>query len=180
MDAPPLDGDDASSSRWMPIESNPATMQAYAEKLGLPPGYLFSDVLATENWALEIIPKPVIAVFMLFPVKQLSEEYQEEEEARIEREGQADNALYFCKQLSNNACGTLGILHAIANNSTICGGELELAPDSWISRFISQTLHGTPLERADALDLDPEVGASHTYELHNVYIHTVLMAVRLF
>ena len=28
------------------------------------------DVLSTEDWALEMVPRPVIAVLMLFPIKE--------------------------------------------------------------------------------------------------------------
>jgi hypothetical protein len=31
--------------------------------------FRFHDVLSTEEWALEMIPQPAIAVVMLFPIK---------------------------------------------------------------------------------------------------------------
>ena len=42
----------------------------YLEKLGFPVAmYRFHDVMSTEEWALEMIPSPAIAVVMLFPIK---------------------------------------------------------------------------------------------------------------
>ncbi len=31
--------------------------------------YRFHDVMSTEEWALEMIPQPALAVVMLFPIK---------------------------------------------------------------------------------------------------------------
>jgi hypothetical protein len=42
----------------------------YIDKLGFPTDlYRFVDVLSTEDWALEMVPKPALAVVMLFPIK---------------------------------------------------------------------------------------------------------------
>ena len=153
------------ADKWLPIESNPAVLQAYAHKLGLPEGYSFADVLATEEWALEMVPRPVTAVFMLFPVKAASEAHAEAEAARIAREGQpsVEQAHYFCKQLIPNACGTIGIIHALANSSALYGGGMELTPDSWLARFLASTAGSTPLERAHALEDDTEVRCAAPY-----------------
>ncbi len=43
---------------------------AYAERLGFPTDqFRFIDVLSTEDWALDMVPSPVIALLMLFPIK---------------------------------------------------------------------------------------------------------------
>lgn len=42
----------------------------YVDKLGFPTDqYSFVDVLSTDDWALDMVPKPVLAVLMLFPIK---------------------------------------------------------------------------------------------------------------
>lgn len=57
--------------RWFPLESNPAVMNAYVSKMGFPTAaYSFCDVLSTEDWALEMVPSPVVGVIMLFPIKE--------------------------------------------------------------------------------------------------------------
>jgi hypothetical protein len=54
----------------MPIESNPDVINEYAAKMGFPTEqYKCYDLLSTEDWALDMIPRPVIAVMMLFPIK---------------------------------------------------------------------------------------------------------------
>lgn len=61
---------DDNKKKWFPLESNPAVMNAYVEKLGFPThSFSFCDVLSTEEWALEMVPKPVVGVLMLFPIK---------------------------------------------------------------------------------------------------------------
>jgi ubiquitin carboxyl-terminal hydrolase L3 len=43
----------------------------YLAALGWPAHeYSFVDVLSTEDWALEMVPKPVLAVMLLFPIKE--------------------------------------------------------------------------------------------------------------
>lgn len=84
---------------WLPIESNPGVMTRYAKKLGCGSALKFYDLLSTEEWALEMIPKPVYAVLMLFPIKPATEVHREEEEARIAAGGQhIDPRLYYTKQ----------------------------------------------------------------------------------
>ena len=53
---------------------------------------------------------------MLFPIKKITEDYREEERQKIESEGQiCSEKVYYMKQTVGNACGTVGILHAIGN-----------------------------------------------------------------
>lgn len=62
--------DSGANKRWFPLESNPAVMNEYVQQLGFPTSeFSFCDVLSTEDWALEMVPKPVHAVLMLFPIK---------------------------------------------------------------------------------------------------------------
>ena len=45
-------------------------------------------------------------------------QYEEEQKERIKKAGQTvSTSVYFTKQTIGNACGTIGLLHALANNS---------------------------------------------------------------
>jgi ubiquitin carboxyl-terminal hydrolase L3 len=138
-------------------------MNAYARKLGLPEGFEFVDVNSTEDWALAMVPRPVLAVLMLFPVKPVSEAHRVEEAARIARDGQRapDPLLYMVAQTIDNACGTLAVLHAVANACTATGGPIPVAPESWFSTFLAATAASTPLQRAAALEADDAVDDAH-------------------
>jgi ubiquitin carboxyl-terminal hydrolase L3 len=71
------------------------------------------------------------------------------------------SALAFVRPAAGNACGTIGILHAVANLSTHTGGEVALAPDSFFDKFVKATLEATPEERAEALEKDDSIDESH-------------------
>ena len=46
---------------WLPLESNPDVMNDYVGKMGLDLSKVqFHDVMSTEDWALEMIPRPVL------------------------------------------------------------------------------------------------------------------------
>jgi ubiquitin carboxyl-terminal hydrolase L3 len=50
---------------WFPLESNPYVMGNYIQSLGVDMTLLkFHDVLSTEEWALEMIPKPVLGWYL--------------------------------------------------------------------------------------------------------------------
>lgn len=45
------------------------------------------------------------------------ETFRQEEEAKIKAQGQeVSSDVYFMKQTIGNACGTIGLIHAVANN----------------------------------------------------------------
>ena len=48
----------------------------------------FSDILSPEQWALEMVPKPVKAVLLLYPIKESLEAYEKSEAERIAKDGQ--------------------------------------------------------------------------------------------
>lgn len=152
------------TKRWFPLESNPDVIDAYIAKLGFPTAmYKSYEVLSTEDWALAMVPRPVIGVMMLYPIKEASEKHRDEEEARIVAEGQEEaKEVYFTKQTVGNACGTVALLHAVANATSFAGSDtVPLGDDCWFSRFLSRTLDMTPDERAKALEDDDDLEVAH-------------------
>lgn len=69
------------SDNWMPLESNPEVMNPFAAGIGaniwrliLSLGinieqFCFHDLLGFEEWAFEMIPKPVLGVVFNLPFK---------------------------------------------------------------------------------------------------------------
>mmetsp|Transcript_19119 Transcript_19119/g.27351 ORF Transcript_19119/g.27351 Transcript_19119/m.27351 type:complete len:229 (-) Transcript_19119:1385-2071(-) len=144
---------------WFPIESNPEVINSYAERIGLDTGnFCFQDVLSTEEWAVAMVPQPALGVLMLFPIKDSTEAYRKLEDLEIKSNGQIlDPSVYYMKQTVGNACGTVGILHAISNARPLIG----LKSDSYLERLLQQTAVMTPEERAAFLEQDDEIEESH-------------------
>lgn len=79
----------ASSKHWLPVESNPPIMNKFLKKMGFPTELLrFCDVLSTEEWALSMLPPPVRAIMLLYPIKEAAEVHRREQAARIAADGQ--------------------------------------------------------------------------------------------
>ena len=120
----------------------------------------FHDVMSTEDWALEMVPRPVLAVLMLFPVKEASEAHRAAEAERIQREGQTlSKDVYYMKQTVGNACGTVGILHALGNarHHPLC----HIHADSYLANFFAKTAKMTPEEIAAYLEADEQIETIH-------------------
>ena len=76
-------------SNWLALESNPEIINNYINEIGFDTSkFLFYDILGTEEWAQEMIPQPVIAVMLLYPIKEASEEFSKAEEDEILAKGQ--------------------------------------------------------------------------------------------
>lgn len=145
---------------WFPLESNPAVMNSYVEKMGLDVStFSFNDVFSTEDWALSMVPQPVIGVVMLFPIKPESEEFARTENERIKQDGQVVSPkVYFMKQTIGNACGTVGILHALGNSRS----TINIGANSYLERFYQHTSTMTPDEIAAYLEADDEIEETHS------------------
>lgn len=144
---------------WLPLESNPETINPYLVKLGFKSDYEFVDVLAVEDWALEMVPQPVKAVTLLFCIKPGTEEYDAAQKARITADGvpAVDPSVYFTKQTIGNACGTIACLHVVANTAE----EGDLAEGSFFSEFIARTRDLSPEERGSELEKREDVAEAH-------------------
>ncbi|KAF1315963.1 Achain a, uridine phosphorylase, partial [Globisporangium splendens] len=146
--------------RWFPLESNPAVMNTYVQQMGFPTAeFSFCDVLSTEDWALEMVPTPVLGVIMLFPIKPHTEAFAKEEEGKILRDGQVvSDSVYYMHQTVGNACGTIGILHAIGNMRQ----HITLDPSSYLGKLFNKTETKTPDEIAEFLENDNELEETHS------------------
>jgi len=148
-----------SSKRWFPLESNPALLNTYISNLGLDTSqYQFVDVFSTEEWALGMIPQPVLAVLMLYPITPNQERFRQQEEEKNTRNDDniIENDVWYTKQRIGNACGTIGILHALANLGPYYKSTL-LASNSWMDRFL-QSCPTTLSPEDKALILEEEDG----------------------
>ncbi|XP_060673797.1 ubiquitin carboxyl-terminal hydrolase 3-like isoform X3 [Ziziphus jujuba] len=111
----------ASAKRWLPLEANPDVMNQFLWGLGLKEDVAECyDVYGLDEELLEMVPKPVLAVLFLYPVTAQSEE---ERMLQANEKQEPHGRVYFMKQTVDNACGTIGLLHAIGNITS----EIKLA-----------------------------------------------------
>jgi len=141
---------DIKKSRWLPLESNPEVMNKYIQSLGINESWQFMDVWGLEPELLLVLPRPICAVLLLFPITEKSEGTKFGEEDQ-------DSGLYFIRQTIRNACGTIGIIHAVCNNAEKLGFDKE----KHLSQFFGDTKDLTPDERGKYLESDSAFTETH-------------------
>ena len=145
----------SSSSSWLPLESNPEMFTSFCRRIGnLPQEWSFIDVLSFDNQALQLIPRPVAAVILLFPCTETMYAARAAQKKKLllatttsSLTPAAKNAFHVMQVASfGNACGSIAAVHALANNRTIANGDGPLA------QFTKSTAHlTTAQERGNAL-----------------------------
>ncbi|CAN6580624.1 unnamed protein product [Malus baccata var. baccata] len=145
-----------SAKRWLPLEANPDVMNQFLWGLGLQEDEAECyDVYGLDGELLEMVPKPVLAVLFLYPITAKTEE---ERMMQANEKQEPKGNVYFMKQTVGNACGTIGLLHAVGNITS----EIKLVEDSFLDRFFKKTASMDPLQRAAFLESDTEVEVAHS------------------
>jgi len=105
-----------------------------------------------------MVPQPVYAVLCLFPISEASEAHKAEEAAQIAKSGQeVSKSVYFTKQTIGNACGTVGLVHAILNNAR----ALQLDNSKFFAKFLESSLKANPDDRAKMLEDNDDIEVEH-------------------
>lgn len=95
----------------------------------------FHNHAGLDEELLAFVPQPVHALILLFPITPKYETYVQQEKERIDKQGQTVSPnIVFYPQTIANACGTMGVLHSIANNWAH-GGHLKLGKGVLLSEF---------------------------------------------
>ena len=141
------------------MESNPTLINKYISKLGFDTSlYEFVDVFSTEEWALEMIPQPVAAVLMLYPLTETQESAPRND---VVAKDDMKDKVWFIKQRIGNACGTIGLLHSILNTPDGIRQNF-IQPDSWLSQFQhSCPIPLDPISKATILEEDTKIAKYH-------------------
>ncbi|GAB4858085.1 Ubiquitin carboxyl-terminal hydrolase 3 [Ancistrocladus abbreviatus] len=146
----------SSAKRWLPLEANPDVMNQFLWGLGVQEEEAECyDVYGLDEDLLEMVPKPVLAVLFLYPITAESEAERLQEDS-IKKD--YSPKVYFMKQTVGNACGTIGLLHAVGNVTS----EIKLREDSFLDRFFKSTGTMDPLERAAFLENNREMEVAHS------------------
>lgn len=103
---------------FIPLESNPTVFTHLIHKLGVSDTLAWADVYSLDDPdLLAVVPRPVLALVLVFPTSPTYEKQKEvEESTRPDYTGSgADENVMWFMQTINNACGFYGILHAVSN-----------------------------------------------------------------
>lgn len=105
---------------WIPLQSNPEILNKYLRKLGVSSDWSMVDVLGFDDELLDLVPKPVKALILLFPCSDKYEQHRLAEDEKLKKNvPEYPKDLFYMKQTIHNACGTCALIHAISNNPDI-------------------------------------------------------------
>ncbi|CAG9784907.1 unnamed protein product [Diatraea saccharalis] len=116
----------------LPMESNPDVMNKYLARLGVSEKWRMVDVIGLESEALAWVPRPVLAVVLLFPLSDTYEQHRREQENDLKTKGlQTPKDVFHMRQVLSNICGTIALVHSVANNAS----EIEIN-DGLLKNFL--------------------------------------------
>jgi len=142
---------------WVPIESNPEVMTKFVHQLGVPSSWQLCDVYGLDDDLLSTVPQPAVALLLLFPINQKYEQYRLKETAEVKQRGQKiSDKVYYMKQTISNACGTIGLIHCLANNRN----RIQLASGP-LKEFLDETDKLDPIERGRKLESNSSITIAH-------------------
>lgn len=120
---------------WVPLESNPDTLNSFAWAVGMPKTYSFVDILGTDEELLCMVPPGCVAVTLLFDSSSENiRAFKAEQRTKIEADGQkVAGDVKYMRQYVGNACGTIATIHSVANNAELVG----LPADSHLGKFLA-------------------------------------------
>ncbi|XP_038625181.1 ubiquitin carboxyl-terminal hydrolase isozyme L1 [Tachyglossus aculeatus] len=139
-----------------PMEINPEMLNKVLSRLGVASGWRFVDVLGLEEEALGSVPAPACALLLLFPLTAQHESFRKKQIEELKAQ-QVSPKVYFMKQTVGNSCGTVGLIHAVANNQDKLGFD----DGSVLKQFLSETAQLSPEDRAKCFEKNEAIQAAH-------------------
>ncbi|KKK15474.1 ubiquitin C-terminal hydrolase L3 [Aspergillus rambellii] len=141
----------------------PNTNKAFVplvHQLGLVPTLGFSDVFSIEEPdLLALVPRPSHALLLVFPVSKTYESSRIAEDAPLAEytgSGPAEPVMWF-KQTIRNACGLIGLLHAVSNGEP----RSHVLPGSDLEALLRDAEPLAPGQRADLLYESKALESAH-------------------
>lgn len=113
-------------------------MTHLVQQLGLAPTVAFHDVYSiADPDLLAFVPRPAYALLLVFPISATYEKFrrrEDEDRPEYDGSGEGEDVVWF-KQTIRNACGLIGLLHAVSNGP--------------VKEFIGNQNPSSPPERHD-------------------------------
>lgn len=135
-------------------------MSHLVHQLGLSPTLAFHDVYSlTDPSILSFLPRPALALLLVFPITPTYETFRQQEDAGRDEysgSGSGEEVVWF-KQTIRNACGLVGLLHAVCNG----GARAQITAGSDLHRLLAEAIPLKPLERAELLYRSRALESAH-------------------
>lgn len=111
-------------------------MNSLVHNLGLSTKLAFQDVFSIDDPdLLAFVPRPAYALLLIFPVSETYETFRRQEDAKIKEYDGAgpDEPVVWYMQTIGNACGLIGLLHAVSNG--YASSQIGMSPNSFTSNI---------------------------------------------
>jgi hypothetical protein len=135
-------------------------MSHLVRQLGLSPSLGFTDVYSIDDPdLLAYVPRPSHALLLVFPISPAYEATRVAEDASkptYTGSGPAEPVTWF-KQTIRNACGLIGLLHAVSNGVA----RAYVTPDSDLDQLLRAAEPLDPVERAELLYKSEALESAH-------------------
>ncbi|EEP75891.1 conserved hypothetical protein [Uncinocarpus reesii 1704] len=150
----------SNAKAFVPLENNPEVMSHLVHQLGLPRSLGFTDVYSIdEPDLLAFVPRPSHALLLVFPVSPAYESARMAEDSSkpdYTGSGPTEPITWF-KQTIRNACGLIGLLHAVSNGEP----RKHVTPGSDLETLLRQAEPLDPIRRADLLYESSALESAH-------------------
>ncbi|PTB36401.1 hypothetical protein M441DRAFT_151148 [Trichoderma asperellum CBS 433.97] len=150
----------ATAPAFIPLEANPQLLTTLIHKLGVSPALQMHDVYSlTDPDMLAFIPRPALALLLVFPISAVYESHRMAEDSlATEYNGTGDKEpVLWWKQTIRNACGLMGLLHAVTN-----GPAREFITEgSTLDDIVKRSTPLHPAERAIVIEQTPALAEAH-------------------
>ncbi|KAF4979427.1 hypothetical protein FZEAL_4370 [Fusarium zealandicum] len=145
---------------FIPLEANPQLMTTLIHKLGVSPALEMHDVYSlTDPDLLAFIPRPALALLLVFPVSAVYESHRMAEDTLADDyHGKGDTEpVVWWPQTIRNACGLMGLLHAVSNGNA----RDFIEEGSTLDTLIKKSIPLAPDGRARVLEQTPDLATAH-------------------
>lgn len=142
--------------RWKPLESNPEVFNDYIHKLGVSSSIGVSECYGLTPDLMAFVPQPVLAVILTYPYDDAKESARSDALKDLDAPA-AIPEVYYMKQLVGNACGTIALIHALAN--AVSDADLGTGI---LGDFIRRTRGKKPEEIGESLGEDKKFCDQHS------------------
>jgi ubiquitin carboxyl-terminal hydrolase L3 len=153
---------------WPALESNPECLTKLLHEIGVSNEWSFCDVVGIDEEMLGWVPQPCVALILLFPSEEVRQAWARAEEDKLLddfsnqqpyiRNVGSDAFFIWQESPLGNACGTVAIVHAVANNMSELGLTDRSSP---IADFYSQALSSVPKCRGELLQNHAGIHEAH-------------------